>query len=251
MSTGRPTPEYGDHFGSLAARYDELRSGPSEEAIEILVREGDLRGRRVLDVGCGTGRVAAALAERYGATVSGLDPSAEKLDVARERASRGIVALELGRAESIPFPDGHFERALMQLVVHLVDRPRAFGELYRVLGQGGRLVISTVNPASVDGFWLANIFPSYATIDRGRFPAPELLFAELETAGFFAVSSTHLEERKVYERERALEMLRGRFASSFALMSDDEYRAGLERAEHELPERIESVIGLVVITARR
>jgi hypothetical protein len=46
-------------------------------------------------------------------------------------------------------------------------------------------------------------------------------------------------------------MLRGRFASSFALMSDDEYRAGLERAERELPERVESVLGLVIITARR
>jgi hypothetical protein len=34
-------------------------------------------------------------------------------------------------------------------------------------------------------------------------------------------------------------------------MSDDEYRSGLERAERELPERVESVIGLVVITARR
>ena len=87
MSTGRPNPDYGGHFGGLAARYDELRAGPSEEAIEILVREGDLRGRSVLDVGCGTGRVAAALAERYGATVSGLDPSPEMLDIARERAS--------------------------------------------------------------------------------------------------------------------------------------------------------------------
>jgi ubiquinone/menaquinone biosynthesis C-methylase UbiE len=251
MSTGRPTPDYGLHFGSLATRYDELRSGPSEEAIELLVHEGDLRGRHVLDVGCGTGRMAATLAERYGATVSGIDPSPEMLDIARDRASRGIVALELGRAESIPFPDGHFDRALMQLVVHLVDRPRALGELYRVLDTGGRLVISSVNPASVDGFWLANLFPSYATIDRGRFPAPELLFAELETAGFFAVCSTHIEEREVYERERAVGMLRGRFASSFALMSDDEYRSGLERAERELPERIESVIGLVVITARR
>jgi SAM-dependent methyltransferase len=251
MSGGRPAPDYGSHFGSLAARYDELRSGPSEDAIGILVREGDLRGRRVLDVGCGTGRMAVALAERYGATVSGIDPSVEMLDVARERTSRGIATLELGTAESIPFPEGHFERALMQLVVHLVDRPRAFGELYRVLAPGGRVVISTVDPDTVDRFWLTDLFPSYAAIDRGRFPARELLSAELETAGFFAVRSKPLEEKKFYKRERALQMLRGRFASSFALMSDDEYRAGLERAERELPERVESVLGLVVITARR
>jgi SAM-dependent methyltransferase len=186
MSIGRPAPDYGSHSGSLAARYDELRSGPSDEAIEILVREGDLRGRRVLDVGCGTGRMSAALAERYGATVSGIDPSEEMLEVARDRASRGIAVLELGTAESIPFPDGSNERTLM----HLVDRPRAFAEVRRVLVPGGQLVISTVNPASLDGFWLSDLFPSYASIDRRRYPAPELLSTELETAGFFAIRLT-------------------------------------------------------------
>ncbi len=75
MSIGRPAPDYGSHFGDLAAHYYELRPGTRDEAIEILVREGDLRGRCVLDVGCGTGRMAASLAERYGATVSSVDPS--------------------------------------------------------------------------------------------------------------------------------------------------------------------------------
>ncbi len=121
MSARDLAPDYGRHFGDLAARYDELRSGPSDDAIEALVREGDLRGRRVLDVGCGTGRMAATLAERYGATVSGIDPSVEMLEVARDRTSQGVTALERGMAENIPFPDCYFERALVQLVVHLVD----------------------------------------------------------------------------------------------------------------------------------
>jgi ubiquinone/menaquinone biosynthesis C-methylase UbiE len=109
------------------------------------------------------------------------------------------------------------------MVVHLVDRPRAFAELYRVLVPGRRLVNSTVNPASVDRFWLSKFFPSYTTIDRRRFPLLELLSTELETTGFVSVRSTRFFERTFYDRERALRMLRGRFASSFALMSDDEY----------------------------
>lgn len=60
-----------------------------------------------------------------------------------------------------------------------------------------------------------------------------------------------LEERIVFGREQALRMIRGRFASSFALIGDDEYRAGLDRAERVLPGRIEVVMWLVVLTARR
>ena len=251
MRAGSSAPDYGIHFNSLAARYDELRPDPSYELIEALAREGALQGRRILDLGCGTGRVAAALAERYGATVTGVDPSPEMLEVARSRAPEGVVALERGTAEDIPFADASFERAIMQLVVHLVDRPRTFAELYRVLVPGGRLVISTVNPAAVERIWLSKLFPSYAAIDRKRFPALGSLSDELDAAGFTDIKAVPLSERRVYGREPALRAIRGRFASSFALMSEEEYRAGLERAERELPVKVESVLELVIVTARR
>ena len=251
MSARRSAPDYGTHFNNLAARYDELRPDPSCELIETLVREGDLRGRRILDLGCGTGRLAAALAERYGATVTGVDPSPEMLKIARSRAPRGVIALERGSAEDIPFPDASFERAMMQLVVHLVDRPQAFAELRRVLVPDGRLVISTVNPAAVERIWFSRLFPSYTAIDRRRFPAPESLSDELDAAGFTKIKVAPYRERRTYDRELALRAIRGRFASSFALMSEEEYRAGLERAERELPEKVGSVLELVVVTARR
>lgn len=251
IRAGPSAPDYGSHFNSLAARYDELRQDPSYELIEALAREGALRGRCILDLGCGTGRVAAALAGRYGATVTGVDPSPEMLEVARNRAPQGVVALERGSAEEIPFPDASFERAIMQLVVHLVNRPRAFTELYRVLVPGGRLVISTVNPAAVERIWLSKLFPSFAAIDRKRFPAPESLSDELDAAGFTDIRVAPLTERRVYEREPALRALRGRFASWFALMGEEEYHAGLERAERELPMKVESVLELVIVTARR
>ena len=139
----------------------------------------------------------------------------------------------------------------MQLVVHLVDRPLAFAELHRVLLPDGRLVISTVDPSAVGRIWLSKLFPSYAAIDSRRFPAPELLSDELETAGFMDIRIVRLEELRTYYREPALRAIRARFASSFALMSEEEYRTGLERAERELPEKIESVVELVVLAARR
>ena len=90
----------------------------------------------MLDVGCGTGRLALALAERgakvWGSTLAG--------DARRRRAAAGRrVGLKLGRAESLPFKDDWFERAILRLVVHLVDRPRAFsGARARPRAGGGR-----------------------------------------------------------------------------------------------------------------
>src|SRR5919198_3691529 len=84
--TGRHDRVTAPDFGRRAATYDELRPADENwrEVYEALVREGDLAGRRVLDIGCGTGRFAAALSER--AKVWGVDQSPEMLEVARTRA---------------------------------------------------------------------------------------------------------------------------------------------------------------------
>ena len=77
----------------VAGRYDELRPADENwwELFELLVREGDLVGRRVLDIGCGTGRAAAALVER-GSRVWGVEPEPEMAARARERLSTVKVA---------------------------------------------------------------------------------------------------------------------------------------------------------------
>ena len=74
----------------------------------ILALAGDVAGRRVLDAGCGSGPLSAALRER-GATVTGIDSSAEMLRPARRRLGAGAT-LHLGDlARPLPFPDGAFD----------------------------------------------------------------------------------------------------------------------------------------------
>ena len=238
-------------FARLAARYDELRPVDDNwwELFELVVREGDLRGRRVLDVGCGTGRLAAALAERAQCRVWGVDPSPEMLEVARARIPRN-VGLRRADAESLPFRAGWFERVVMRLVVHLVDRPRALGEARRVLGPGGRLVITTFDPSHFDRFWLNGLFPSLEAIDRARFPPPETLRADLAAAGFSSVAATPLAQRGRVDRESALDKIRGRHISTFDLLDEDEYATGLARAERELPAEVDYALEWVVVVAR-
>jgi ubiquinone/menaquinone biosynthesis C-methylase UbiE len=203
----------------------------------------------VLEVGTGTGRLAVALAER-GARVWALDPSADML--AQARASAGSrVGFKQGRAEALPFKDGWFERAVLRLVVHLVDRRRALPELARVLAPGGRAAIATFVPEHFAQYWLTAVFPEIAEIDRARFPKPSTLADELREAGFESVRTRTLTQRVRLSRDDALERIRGRYISTLRLLDDAAVDAGLARAERELPERIESVLEWAVLAASR
>jgi SAM-dependent methyltransferase len=241
-----PAPD----FGRLAERYDELRPVDANwwELFSLLVQEGDLGGRRVVEVGCGTGRLACALAERVGSRVCGVDVSPEMLSVARRTASVR-VRWERAQAEALPFADGSFDRAVLRLAVHLVDRPRAFSEVRRVLVSDGRLAIATWDPAYFDRFWLGRLFPSMAEIDRKRFPSPDALGDELQAAGFRSTRVVSLHQRSTATRAQLLDRIRGRHISTFDLIGEAEYRAGVERAERELGETVETELHWAVVVA--
>ena len=240
-----PRPDY----GKRAATYDHLRPADENwwELFDLLVQEGDLRGRRVLEIGSGTGRLAAALAERELARVWAVDPSPEMLEVARARAP--AVAFRNAAAERLPFKDVSCERAAMALVVHVLARPRAFAELRRVLRPDGRLVFATFDPAHLRAYWLNRFFPSMLAADLPRFAPAEILARELRDAGFAETRSIRLRQTSTIARETALERIRGRHISTFDLLEEEEIEAGLARAEDELPEQVEYALEWLLLVA--
>ena len=239
-------------FDARAATYDHLR--PVGDAwwtrFDAVVRLGELRGQRILDVGCGTGAVAAALVERAAAKVWGVEASAEMLAVARGRVPSG-VGLKQGRAEQLPFRDAWFDRVVYSLVIHLVNRPVALAEAARVLVDGGRVVVATFAHEHFDRYWAGRFFPSLAAVDKARFPSEDALTAELAAAGFEDIRSEQLAARENVDRETALERLRGRHISTFDLLDPDEVERGVAQAERELPETVEIRLEQLIVTARR
>jgi len=227
-------------FGRLAPVYDRIRPVDEHwwELFDVVVREGDLRGGRVLDLGCGTGRLSWALAERSVARVWGVDASADMLAVAREKLPKS-VGLKEGRAEDLPFRDTWFDRVVAWLVVHLVDRPAAFREVARVLVPGGRLVVVTFDTAHFRTYWLNRYFPTIQKIDLERFPSEEALRGEIAVAGFDTVRFVRHTQHAAISREQALERIHGRHISTFDLLDEEEIRTGTASAERELPELVE------------
>jgi ubiquinone/menaquinone biosynthesis C-methylase UbiE len=99
--------------------------------------------QRVLDVACGTGVLARALAERVkpGGTATGLDINEGMLAVARRKAPG--IEWRHGAAESLPFDDAAFDVVVSQFgLMFFQDRTKAIGEMLRVLRPGGRLAVA-------------------------------------------------------------------------------------------------------------
>ena len=130
----------------LAQTYDRLSDSQFESGKRLCERLELKAGDRVLDVGCGTGRLARWMTERVGSTgsVVGIDPLAERVAIARGNGAG--ITFEVGQAEDLSaFADGSFDVVCMSAVFHWIeDKPRALAETRRVLRPGGRLGVSTL-----------------------------------------------------------------------------------------------------------
>ncbi|MFB7576385.1 class I SAM-dependent methyltransferase [Streptomyces sp. NPDC056165] len=116
----------------------------------MLALAGDVAGRRILDAGCGSGALFAALRDR-GAIVSGFDTSAGMLELARQRLGDGADLQVADLGSPLPYADDTFDDVAASLVLHyLEDWGPALAELRRILRPGGRLIASVDHPFAIN-----------------------------------------------------------------------------------------------------
>jgi SAM-dependent methyltransferase len=112
------------------------------ERPEMLRLGGDVSGRRILDAGCGSGPLSAALRDK-GALVTGFDVSAAMVDLARQKLGDDADLHVADLGAPLAFADAEFDDVVVSLVLHyLKDWAGPLAELRRALKPGGRLILS-------------------------------------------------------------------------------------------------------------
>ena len=149
-----PANDYDSFAEAYSAENETSLLNAYYERPAMLSLAGDVAGRRILDAGCGSGPLFAALRDR-GALVTGLDSSAGMVELARRRLGADADLYVADLSNPLPFTDGAFDDVLASLVLHyLKDWGPTLAEMRRVLRAGGRLIASVQHP-----------FVDYATQD--------------------------------------------------------------------------------------
>jgi SAM-dependent methyltransferase len=140
--------EYDGFAEAYTAENETSLNNAYYERPATLALAGDVAGRRILDAGCGSGPLFAALRDR-GAVVTGIDQSAGMLEQARRRLGADADLRVADLADPLPFPDDAFDDVIASLVLHyLEDWGPTLTELRRVLRTGGRLIASVGHPTA-------------------------------------------------------------------------------------------------------
>lgn len=205
-------------FGTVAEEYDTFRPDTPEGAVAYT---GDLTGKRVLDVGAGTGKLTRFLV-RHGAIVSAIEPDDEMRKVLVRRSPE--VEVLLGSAESVPASDATFDAVFSSSAWHWFVQPDATDELARVLRDDGALHVWW-NGASRDVAWVRELT---AMRERSNDPGrrPRGWHAEFDPEGPFT-------DAKNFELNwtwlRTIDEIVGSFATySGALIQSEEAQLELQ-----------------------
>ena len=249
-----------DRFDSTVDHYVAARLQYAPALLDWLVRETGAAGNRVLDLGCGPGFIANAVAPHV-AEVIGLDPSPNMIDAARANAAPN-ARFEIGSSEDLRAVSAPVQLVTIGRAFHWMDRPQTLADLDPLIAQGGDIALLNDRPVDVpmNRWWreFNAVAKSFAVLDAYNqhrasddwIPHEEVLIGSV----FDDLRSITVHQTHHWTFERLLRNTLSRSATTEALLGDT--RPVMEAALREAlapfgPEPWTSLNQHVALIARR
>jgi SAM-dependent methyltransferase len=219
------------NYTDISKTYDEYRSYP-ESLIKKIIALGRIsQGKKVLDLGCGTGNIAWQLQKAIKADVIGVDASFAMLRIAKGKSVEAIRA-DIDNAP-LPFHDGSFDTVLVAYVIHQIKNLKfLLSECYRVL-RAGALVLLTSSHKQIENQHpvIKDFFSSFIDIDKGRFPDINQIDNLLNSLGLNDIKHEDMIVENIPIDYEYLQKVKNRYVSTYHLIPQSEFETGVNKLE--------------------
>ncbi len=224
-------------YARQAEHYDETRSASPSVVRPLREALAGAPGRRLLDIGGGTGNYARALKqEGWEPVVADRSPG-----MLARAAEKGLETVEAD-AQGLPFEASAFDAAMMiSMLHHVPDRAAALAEARRILRPGGRLVLMGFTGEDAASLWVLDYFPISRSWMETTHPPRSDYLAELPGATLVEFAFEDMADASLAalsgDPQRLLEAAEGGRTSYFERLGRDhpaELRAGLARLRADI-----------------
>jgi len=219
------------NYDTIAEVYDRRYERSDYSPVLRLLLDFVSGGKRLLEIGCGTGHWLSELA-KAGYDAVGFDPSRNMLKTAMEKSRQ--LRLIQGCAESMPFGSDTIDRLFcINALHHFSQKERFMTEARRVLhNEGGILIIGLDPHTGLDHWWIYDYFPQVIDIDRRRFPSAISLRKSMQHNGFIncnTIETLHIPVKLSARSALQSGRLEKNTTSQLTILTEEEYNAGLSR----------------------
>ncbi len=243
----------------IAENYNRARDhGPAFLAQWMNVVASRVHGlniRRILDLACGTGRFSRSLAEQFGATVIGIDPSRKMLQEARMTRRARNISYAMATAEAIPLGEESVDLIFISMAFHHFNEPSVVAdECWRVLRHNGRLCLRTGTLEKVDEYPYMPFFPKARDLLAEHLPSLAFQRKAFEAGGFKTLSTEVVVQQIAADYADYANKIALKADSILIRLDDKDFAAGMEAlhaaAARMPPEPVTEPIDFLVFAKR-
>lgn len=219
------------NYAGISKIYDSYRSYP-DGLIKKIIELGCInRGKKILDLGCGTGNIAYQIKTTIEADLIGVDVSLAMLTVAKNK-SLEVLCTNINN-QRLPFRDSSFDSIVAAYVIHQIKNLNfLLSECYRVL-RDGVLVLLTSSHKQIEDQHpiIKDFFPSYISIDKSRFPDIHKIDDALGYSGFKDIKHEEVTVANIAIDNEYLQKVKNKYVSTYHLIPKDEFENGVAKLE--------------------